>query len=146
MAVLGVHCTLYRLSQQELGDLRSFFQEFASDRFGPGNRGHCSSLLIRFSLTSCTVRLWKKDLKARRDHKIGADSPRWGPSENAHKEFSEVTVMPRSGWEPWDCFASHAKEEFKTTCVGENWRIARISVDTPFTGCHFVVSTRREDA
>ncbi len=36
----------------------------------------------------------------------GGDRPK-----NAHREFAEVTVMPRS------CSASHVKDEFRTTCA-----------------------------
>jgi len=59
----------------------------------------------------------------------GGDRPK-----NAHEEFSDVTVMPRSAWEPWGLF--------RKPCVGRvqdnlrRWQtggLRRISAEQPFT-------------
>ena len=43
----------------------------------------------------------------------GGDRPK-----NAHHEFAEVTVMPRSSGEPWGLFRKPCvKDEFRTTCA-----------------------------
>jgi len=58
----------------------------------------------------------------------GGDRPK-----NAHREFPDVTVMPRSCWEPWELF----RKPFPDT-VAENLRrwgtggLRRISPKTPF--------------
>ncbi len=58
----------------------------------------------------------------------GGDRPK-----NAHREFPDVTVMPRSCWEPWELF----RKPFNGT-VAENLRrwgtggLRRISTTTPF--------------
>ncbi len=58
----------------------------------------------------------------------GGDRPK-----NAHEEFPGVTVMPRSGWEPWGVF----RKPFRGT-VADNlrsWRtggLRRISASEPF--------------
>ena len=42
----------------------------------------------------------------------GGDRPK-----NAYGEFADVTMMLRSGWEPWGFSASLARGEFRTICV-----------------------------
>lgn len=41
---------------------------------------------------------------ARRDYPFDNDNARWGSAKAAHKEFADVSVMPRSMWEPWLLF------------------------------------------
>jgi site-specific DNA-methyltransferase (adenine-specific) len=59
----------------------------------------------------------------------GGDRPK-----GAHEEFHDVTVMPRSQWEPWLLY----REPITTRTVAENLRkhktggLRRISVDQPF--------------
>jgi site-specific DNA-methyltransferase (adenine-specific) len=71
----------------------------------------------------------------------GGDRPK-----NAHQEFSEVTVMPRSWWEPWGLF--------RKPCAGRvqdnlrKWRtggLRRISRDTPFRDLIYSSPTRRRE-
>lgn len=59
----------------------------------------------------------------------GGDRPK-----NAHVEFDEVTVMPRSGWEPWGLFRKPCEGR-----VQDNLRkwgtggLRRVSPDVPFS-------------
>lgn len=59
----------------------------------------------------------------------GGDRPK-----NAHREFIEVTVMPRSAWEPWGLFRKPCEGR-----VQDNLRrwwtggLRRVSADQPFT-------------
>lgn len=58
----------------------------------------------------------------------GGDRPK-----NAHKEFSEVTVMPRSMWEPWLCFRKPLEGRVQDNL--RNWKTGgfrRISATRPF--------------
>ncbi len=59
----------------------------------------------------------------------GGDRPK-----NAHEEFSDVSVMPRSGWEPWGLFRKpiegRVQDNLRTWGVGG---LRRISRDFPFS-------------
>jgi site-specific DNA-methyltransferase (adenine-specific) len=58
----------------------------------------------------------------------GGDRPK-----NAHKEFSDVTVMPRSMWEPWLCFRKPLEGRVQDNL--RNWKTGgfrRISGTRPF--------------
>jgi DNA modification methylase len=71
----------------------------------------------------------------------GGDRPK-----NAHTEFSDVSVMPRSGWEPWGLF----RKPFEGR-VQDNLRkwgtggLRRISKDGPFTDVIRSSPTRKEE-
>ncbi len=71
----------------------------------------------------------------------GGDRPK-----NAHAEFSGVTVMPRSGWEPWGLFRKPCEGR-----VQDNLRkwgtggLRRISDDEPFTDVIRSAPTRRDE-
>lgn len=71
----------------------------------------------------------------------GGDRPK-----NAHREFAEVSVMPRSCWEPWGLF--------RKPCVGRvqdnlrRWKtggLRRISPDAPFRDLILSHPTRRSE-
>ena len=71
----------------------------------------------------------------------GGDRPK-----NAHEEFPEVTVMPRSGWEPWGLF--------RKPCTGRvqdnlrKWKtggLRRLSLDAPFSDVIASAPTRPEE-
>ncbi len=58
----------------------------------------------------------------------GGDRPK-----NAHKEFSEVTVMPRSCWEPWLLFRKPCEGRVQDNL--RKWKtggLRRVSLDQPF--------------
>ena len=58
----------------------------------------------------------------------GGDRPK-----NAHKEFSDVTVMPRSCWEPWGLFRKPCEARVQDNLY--KWKtggLRRISNDLPF--------------
>lgn len=58
----------------------------------------------------------------------GGDRPK-----NAHKEFSDVTVMPRSCWEPWGLFRKPCEGRVQDNL--RKWKtggLRRVSVDQPF--------------
>lgn len=71
----------------------------------------------------------------------GGDRPK-----NAHDEFSDVTVMPRSGWEPWGLFRKPCEGR-----VQDNLRkwgtggLRRISKDDPFLDVIRSAPTRPEE-
>jgi len=71
----------------------------------------------------------------------GGDRPK-----NAHQEFSDVSVMPRSGWEPWGLFRKPCEGR-----VQDNLRkwgtggLRRVSVSNPFVDVIQSSPTRREE-
>lgn len=58
----------------------------------------------------------------------GGDRPK-----NAHQEFADVTVMPKSGWEPWGLFRKpcegRVQDNLRTWKTGG---LRRVSADAPF--------------
>jgi DNA modification methylase len=71
----------------------------------------------------------------------GGDRPK-----NAHQEFPDVTVMPRSCWEPWGIFRKPIQGRVQDNL--RRWRtggLRRVSSDTPF--CDVIASspTRGEE-
>lgn len=71
----------------------------------------------------------------------GGDRPK-----NAHEEFAEVTVMPRSGWEPWGLFRKPCEGRVQDNL--RKWKtggLRRLSEEAPF--CDVITSspTRREE-
>jgi len=59
----------------------------------------------------------------------GGDRPK-----NAHAEFDQVTVMPRSGWEPWGLFRKPCEGRVQDNL--RKWKtggLRRISADQPFS-------------
>jgi site-specific DNA-methyltransferase (adenine-specific) len=59
----------------------------------------------------------------------GGDRPK-----NAHKEFADVTVMPRSGWEPWGLFRKPCEGRVQDNL--RKWKtggLRRISGEQPFS-------------
>lgn len=59
----------------------------------------------------------------------GGDRPK-----NAEREFPDVSVMPRSGWEPWGLFRKPCEGRVQDNL--RKWRtggLRRASADTPFT-------------
>ncbi len=71
----------------------------------------------------------------------GGDRPK-----NAHNEFSGVTVMPRSCWEPWGLFRKPCEGRVQDNL--RKWKtggLRRLSADAPFTDVIASAPTRSEE-
>ncbi|MGH9325842.1 MAG: DNA-methyltransferase [Terriglobia bacterium] len=71
----------------------------------------------------------------------GGDRPK-----NAHGEFAEVTVMPRSGWEPWGLFRKPCEGRVQDNL--RKWRtggLRRVSPEQPFEDVIRSAPTRPEE-
>ncbi|MGP8094135.1 MAG: DNA-methyltransferase [Candidatus Sulfotelmatobacter sp.] len=71
----------------------------------------------------------------------GGDRPK-----NAHEEFPEVTVMPRSAWEPWGLFRKPCDGRVQDNL--RKWRtggLRRVSMDAPFCDVIPSAPTRPEE-
>jgi DNA modification methylase len=71
----------------------------------------------------------------------GGDRPK-----NAHDEFSEVTVMPRSAWEPWGLFRKPCEGRVQDNL--RKWKtggLRRISREAPFSDVILSSPTRPEE-
>ncbi|MBI3801236.1 MAG: site-specific DNA-methyltransferase [Deltaproteobacteria bacterium] len=71
----------------------------------------------------------------------GGDRPK-----NAHKEFADVTVMPRSCWEPWGLFRKPCEGRVQDNL--RKWKtggLHRISVEQPFSDVIKSYPTRRSE-
>jgi len=71
----------------------------------------------------------------------GGDRPK-----NAHQEFSEVTVMPRSAWEPWGLFRKPCEGRVQDNL--RKWKtggLRRVSAGLPFSDAILSSPTRPEE-
>src|ERR1022692_4076051 len=71
----------------------------------------------------------------------GGDRPK-----NANSEFAEVTVMPRSSWEPWGLFRKPCEGRVQDNL--RKWKtggLRRVSSDLPFSDVILSAPTRREE-
>jgi DNA modification methylase len=71
----------------------------------------------------------------------GGDRPK-----NAHKEFSDVTVMPRSAWEPWGIFRKPCEGRVQDNL--RKWKtggLRRVAADSPFLDVIASAPTRRDE-
>lgn len=71
----------------------------------------------------------------------GGDRPK-----NAHKEFDDVTVMPRSAWEPWGLFRKPCEGRVQDNL--RKWKtggLRRISREQPFSDVIQSAPTRPEE-
>lgn len=94
------------LNEADIAALRSFFEQFAKQAMRvlvPG--GHVmiatNPLLSQYVYVPMMEAGFEKRGEIIRLVQTlrGGDRPK-----NAHKEFTDVSVMPRSGWEPWGLF------------------------------------------
>jgi DNA modification methylase len=136
------------LSDGELANLRRFFVEFGRRTFRilvPG--GHV--FIATNPLLSHLVYLPLMETGFEKRGEIirlvqtlrGGDRPK-----NAHEEFSQVTVMPRSAWEPWGLFRKPCQGRVQDNL--RKWHtggLRRISTDTPFTDVIESAPTRRAE-
>lgn len=71
----------------------------------------------------------------------GGDRPK-----NAHDEFPDVSVMPRSGWEPWGLFRKPCEGRVQDNL--RRWRtggLRRLSAELPFSDVIMSAPTRAEE-
>ena len=71
----------------------------------------------------------------------GGDRPK-----NAHREFPDVTVMPRSCWEPWGVFRKPCEGRVQDNL--RQWKtggLRRVSTDTPFADVIASAPTRADE-
>src|ERR1035441_2361243 len=136
------------LTETDRAQLKAFFTSFAKRAFRtlvPG--GH---LFIASSpLLSHLVYLPLMDAGFEKRGEVirlvqtlrGGDRPK-----NAHKEFPGVTVMPRSGWEPWGVFRKPCEGRVQDNL--RKWKtggLRRPSADTPFGDVIASAPTRSEE-
>jgi DNA modification methylase len=136
------------LTAGDLNNLKEFFSAFAKRAFRilvPG--GH---LFIASSpLLSHLVYLPLMDAGFEKRGEIirlvqtlrGGDRPK-----NAHIEFADVTVMPRSRWEPWGLFRKPCEGRVQDNL--RRWKtggLRRASEDAPFTDVIASAPTRADE-
>lgn len=136
------------LAESEKSALRSFFGEFARRAMRvlvPG--GHvfiATNPLLSHLVYAPLIEagLEKRGEIIRLVQTLrGGDRPK-----NAHKEFSEVTVMPRSCWEPWGLFRKPCEGRVQDNL--RKWKtggLRRISGLEPFTDVIRSAPTRAEE-
>jgi DNA modification methylase len=136
------------LSDAERASLRQFFADFGRKAFRvlvPG--GHL--LIAANPLLSHLVYLPLIESGFEKRGEIirlvqtlrGGDRPK-----NAHQEFSEVTVMPRSAWEPWGLFRKPCEGRVQDNL--RKWKtggLRRISLGAPFCDVIDSSPTRPEE-
>jgi DNA modification methylase len=136
------------LSEEERGDLKRFFSEFARRALrvlAPG--GHL--FIATNPLLSHLVYLPLLESGFEKRGEVirlvqtlrGGDRPK-----NAHEEFPDVTVMPRSAWEPWGLFRKPCEGRVQDNL--RKWKtggLRRPSVHTPFGDVILSAPTRREE-
>lgn len=136
------------LTESDLKQLRSFFAEFAKRAFRilvPG--GHL--FIAANPLLSHLVYLpFLESGFEKRGEVIrlvqtlrGGDRPK-----NAHHEFSDISVMPRSAWEPWGLFRKPCEGRVQDNL--RKWKtggLRRPSAEVPFSDVIPSSPTRREE-
>ena len=124
------------LNESDKADLRDFFARWAAKLYRvlvPG--GHI--FIATNSLVSqlVYVELEKTGFEKRGEIIRLVQTLRGGDRpKNAHKEFAEVTVMPRSAWEPWGLFRKPCEGRVQDNL--RKWKtggLRRISDEQPFS-------------
>ncbi|MFZ0956984.1 MAG: DNA methyltransferase [Candidatus Sulfotelmatobacter sp.] len=136
------------LSEEELANLRRFFSQFAQRAFRilvPG--GHVFIATNPLLSHLVYLPLMEKGLEKRGEIIRLVQTLRGGDRpKNAHEEFPEVTVMPRSGWEPWGLFRKPCEGRVQDNL--RKWKtggLRRISADAPFSDVIVSSPTRPEE-
>ncbi len=136
------------LTESDLSGLKAFFVSFAARAFKilvPG--GHLfiasSPLLSHLVYLPLMAAGFEKRGEIMRLVQTlrGGDRPK-----NAHNEFPDVTVMPRSGWEPWGVFRKPCEGRVQDNL--RKWKtggLRRPSADVPFTDVIASAPTRAEE-
>jgi DNA modification methylase len=123
------------LTEENLSDLRQFFQRLAESLYRvlvPGAHVFVATnpLVSHLVYEPFISRGFEKRGEIIRVvHTLrGGDRPK-----NAHHEFSDVSVMPRSCWEPWGLFRKPCEGRVQDNL--RKWKtggLRRISADEPF--------------
>ncbi len=136
------------LSDEERSDLKQFFAKFAQRALRvlvPG--GHlfiaANPLLSHLVYLPLMEGGFEKRAEVIRLVQTlrGGDRPK-----NAHEEFSGVSVMPRSAWEPWGLFRKPCEGRVQDNL--RKWRtggLRRVSGDAPFSDVIVSSPTRPEE-
>jgi site-specific DNA-methyltransferase (adenine-specific) len=136
------------LTDVDYANLRRFFAEFACRAIRvlvPG--GHLfiatNPLLSHLVYTPLVEAGFEKRGEIIRLVKTlrGGDRPK-----NAHGEFAQVTVMPRSGWEPWGLFRKPCEGRVQDNL--RRWKtggLRRVSPERPFEDVIRSAPTRPEE-
>ncbi len=136
------------LTESERNELRKFFSEFAYHAIRvlvPG--GHI--FIATNPLLSHLVYLPLVEAGFQKRGEIirlvqtlrGGDRPK-----NAHDQFADVTVMPRSCWEPWGLFRKPCEGRVQDNL--RKWKaggLRRVSTDVPFADVIPSAPTRPEE-
>ncbi|HEY6105876.1 MAG TPA: DNA methyltransferase [Anaeromyxobacteraceae bacterium] len=123
------------LTDRDKAELRSFFEAFAGALMPvlvPGAHVFIATSPLVSQLVYepfISVGFEKRAEIVRVVHTLrGGDRPK-----NAHQEFSDITVMPKSCWEPWGLFRKPCEGRVQDNL--RKWRtggLRRISGDLPF--------------
>lgn len=136
------------LTESDRENLRDFFSQFARRAIRvlvPG--GHLMiatnpllSHLVYLPLMECGFEKRGEIIRLVKTLR-GGDRPK-----NAHGEFADVTVMPRSGWEPWGVFRKPCEGRVQDNL--RKWKtggLRRISAEKPFEDVIRSSPTRGEE-
>jgi len=136
------------LSEGERAGLRQFFSNFARRAFRvlvPG--GHLFIAVNPLLSYLVYVPLLESGFEKRGEIIRLVQTLRGGDRpKNAHDEFSMVTVMPRSAWEPWGLFRKPCEGRVQDNL--RKWKtggLRRVSADLPFCDVIPSAPTRREE-
>src|SRR6266571_830054 len=136
------------LDESDIAALRSFFANFAKQAMRvlvPG--GHImiatNPLLSHYVYLPIMAAGFEKRGEIIRLVQTlrGGDRPK-----NAHKEFHDVSVMPRSGWEPWGLFRKPCEGRVQDNL--RKWKtggLRRVSSEQPFSDVIPSTPTRPEE-
>jgi site-specific DNA-methyltransferase (adenine-specific) len=136
------------LTDNELSKLRHFFSDFARRAFRvmvPGAHIFIATNPLLSHLVY--VPLLEAGFEKRGEIIRLVQTLRGGDRpKNAHREFAEVTVMPRSSWEPWGLFRKPCEGRVQDNL--RRWKtggLRRISGALPFSDVILSAPTRREE-
>lgn len=136
------------LGEADRAALRAFFAEFAARALHvlvPG--GHIFIAGNPLLSTDLYVPLMAAGLEKRGEVIRLVQTLRGGDRpKNAHAEFADVSVMPRSGWEPWGLFRKPCEGRVQDNL--RKWRtggLRRVSPEQPFVDVIVSSPTRPEE-
>lgn len=136
------------LSDEERSNLRHFFSNFARRAFRvmvPGAHIFIATNPLLSHLVY--VPLLEAGFEKRGEIIRLVQTLRGGDRpKNAHREFAEVTVMPRSSWEPWGLFRKPCEGRVQDNL--RKWNtggLRRVSSELPFSDVILSAPTRREE-
>jgi DNA modification methylase len=136
------------LSEEDRANLRHFFAKFARHALRvlvPG--GHLFIATNPLLSHLVYVPLMENGFEKRGEIIRLVQTLRGGDRpKNAHEDFPEVTVMPRSGWEPWGLFRKPCDGRVQDNL--RKWKtggLRRISTDAPFSDVIPSAPTRPEE-